>query len=245
VRAVIRRNDVTIEFSGRGQTWNELLRPYVGGPEAPAEPDPAPAPQAQAARQFPQQAAAQHATAAIGYRPPALVAPAPTAAAPAYQPAAAARPAAPSQPRTWYPPRPQQQQQPAGAPRRFEPPRPAPQAAPQHYSAEEDEPETVRVEPSSDPATLYARLQALPGRRSERDAVLAAMWFVTKGEREATGDEVERHFDALHVFPDVKVVPHLLKHVHRTKMLELGANPKAVRLSKKGVAYVRGRLVAN
>ena len=73
---------------------------------------------------------------------------------------------------------------------------------------------------------------------------LAAVWFLTKGEREASADEVEAHFGALHVFPDVKVVPHLLKHIHRTKMLEQGAGgPKAVRFSKKGLASVRGRLV--
>ena len=140
---------------------------------------------------------------------------------------------APSAPRTWYPPK----QTPPQQARTFE--RTAPRA-------EEDEADdTIRVEPSSDPATLYARLAAIPGRRSEREAVLAAVWFVTKGERETTGDEVERHFGTLHAFEDIKVVPHLLKHVHRTKMLEQGTNPRAVRLTKKGVAHVRDELVGD
>ena len=72
---------------------------------------------------------------------------------------------------------------------------------------------------------------------------MAAVWFLTKGERETNGDEVERHFEALNVFPDLKVVPHLLKHVHRTKLLETGSNPKAVKMTKKGLTSVRGRLV--
>jgi hypothetical protein len=233
MRATIRRDNVKIEFSGRGQMWNDLLRPYFGGPEAPAEPD---RPAGVAASV----AAAPPAPAPV---PPAPVAPVAAVqltphrpAAVAVQPApvgAAARPAAPSQPRTWYPPR-------AAEPRRFEADRKAP---PQHYSAEEEEADTVEVEPSADPATLYARLGAIPGRRSERDAVLAAVWFLTKGEQETTADDVEAHFQVLRVFPDIKVTPHLLKHVHRTKMLEQGSGPKAVRLSAKGLASVRGRLV--
>jgi hypothetical protein len=118
--------------------------------------------------------------------------------------------------------------------------RPAPAAAVASHDDEEGE---FQVERSSDPATLYGRLAALPGRRSERDAVLAAVWFLTKGKSEVTGDEVERQFHAHQVFRDVKVVPHLLKHVHRTKMLEAGTNPKAVRLTTKGTSYVRSRLV--
>jgi hypothetical protein len=235
MRATIRKDNVKIEFSGRGQIWNDLLRPYFGGPEAPAEPErpvavKAPSPVASpVAAQAPAAAAAsvRPATAVqlTPHRPSIVVQPAPVGAV--------ARPAAPSQPRTWYPPRPEQ-------PRRFEPDRNAP---PQHYSAEEDESDVVQVEPSSDPATLYARLAAIPGRRSERDAVLAAVWFLSKGERETTADDVEAHFQVLRVFPDIKVTPHLLKHIHRTKMLEQGSSAKAVKLSKKGLASVRGRLV--
>jgi hypothetical protein len=229
MRAVIRRDKVRIEFSGRGQMWNELLRPYLGGPEAPPEPiapvaasvtpvtapAPAAAPRPFVPAQYPQ-----------ARQPVAM--PAPVAAS-----AGAARPA-PSQPRTWYPPRPQSVQC-------FEPVR----APAQHYSAEEEDGIDVpQVDPSSDPATLYARLAAIPGRRSERDAVLAAVWFLTRGETETTADDVEAHFQTLRVFPDVKVVPIILKHIHRTKTIEIGSSgPKAVRLSKKGMTSVRGRLV--
>jgi hypothetical protein len=229
MRAVIRKNDVKIEFSGRGQVWNELLRPHLGGPEAPAESDaPAAAPPARPAS--PVQLTPHRADAPTGASPRPEPAPAPA-------PYAAPRPAAaPAQPRTWYPPR----EQPTSQPRRFEPPKTSRQ---DYYSAEEDEGDAVRVEPSSDPATLYGRLAALPGRRSERDAVLAAVWFLGKGEKEVVGEEVERHLEGLRAFPDVKVVPHLLKHVHRTKMLEFGSSQKAVKLSKKGLDYVRGKLI--
>ena len=235
MRATVRRNNVKIEFSGRGQIWNELLRPYFGGPEAPSEPERAfatqPASPVTVASPAPAQSVRPVASTVpttvqfTPHRPAVVVASAPVGAP--------VRQAAPSQPRTWYPPRPEQ-------PRRFEPARNAP---PQHYSAEEDESDVVQVEASGDPATLYARLAAIPGRRSERDAVLAAVWFLTKGEHEATADDVEAHFQVLRVFPDIKVTPHLLKHIHRTKMLEQGASAKAVKLSKKGLGSVRGRLV--
>jgi len=237
MRAVIRNNDVKIEFTGRGQLWNELLRPHLGGPEAPPESD-APSATTVAA------AVPARAAAPVNFTPhradaPAAGARSAPAATPVPAPYAAQRPAAaPAQPRTWYPPRVQAPSQ----PRRFEPPKASPQ---DYYSAEEDEGDTVRIERSSDPATLYGRLAALPGRRSERDAVLAAVWFLTNGEKEATGDDVERHLESLRAFPDVKVVPHLLKHVHRTKLLEFGSSQKAVKLSKKGLAYVRGRLVGD
>jgi len=224
MRAVIRTNEVKIEFSGRGQVWNELLRPHFGGPEAPSEPAAAVAPTAPVAvRGTPSVQLTSHRGDA-----PSSAQPVRPAAPPVARPAAA-----PAQPRTWYPPREQ-------PPRRHEPAQAAPQS---YYSAEEDEGDGVRVEPSSDPATLYGRLAALPGRRSERDAVLAAVWFLTKGTAETTGDDVERHLATFRAFPDVKVVPHLLKHVHRTKTLEFGTTPKAVRLSKKGLAYVAGRLI--
>ncbi len=240
MRAVIRRDRVKIEFSGRGQMWNELLRPYLGGPEAPPEPI------ASAAGPIPPAAVATTAVA----RPATAAAPRPAAPAlfqPARAPVAMPAPVAvgavgaaggarpsPSQPRTWYPPRPEPVQ-------RFEPVR----APAQHYSAEEEDgPQVPQVEPSSDPATLYGRLAAMPGRRSERDAVLAAVWFLTRGVSETTADDVEAHFQTLRVFPDVKVVPIVLKHIHRTKTIEIGSTgQKAVRLSRKGVASVRGRLV--
>jgi hypothetical protein len=240
MRAVIRTNDVRIEFSGRGQIWNELLRPHLGGPEAPAEsatPSTQPA-VVPACSTSPVHLTSHRAETPAGGPPRPAPTPAP-AASPAPAPYAAPRPAvapSPSQPRTWYPPREQAPSQ----PRRFEPPKTSQQ---DYYSAEEDESDAIRVEPSSDPATLYGRLAALPGRRSERDAVLAAVWFLSKGEKEVLGEEVERHLEGFRAFPDAKVVPHLLKHVHRTKMLEFGSSQKAVRLSKKGIAYARGKLV--
>lgn len=238
MRAVICRDSVRIEFSGRGQMWNELLRPYVGGPEAPAEPElavAAPAPAATPApapvRPAPVQLAPQRPNVPVAPAP----APMPVPAAAAMQPA---RPAAPPPVRTWYPPRPAQQARPAAP----QPAREVPQPV-QHYSSGEDETDAVQVEPSADPGTLYSRLAEIPGRRSERDGVLAAVWFLTRGERETSADEVEAHFASLSAFPDVKVVPLLLKHVHRTKTLEQGSTPKAVRLTAKGITAVRGRLV--
>ena len=237
MRAVICKDSVRIEFSGRGQMWNELLRPYVGGPEAPAEPETADGASAPAAspapapfRAAPVQPAPQRPDVQVAPAP----APMPAAAAVAVQPA---RPAAPPPVRTWYPPRPAQQARPAAVPQ-VQPPQPV-----QHYSSGEDENDAVQVEPSADPATLYTRLSEIPGRRSERDGVLAAVWFLTRGERETSADEVEAHFASLSAFPDVKVVPLLLKHVHRTKTLEQGSTPKAVRLTAKGITAVRGRLV--
>ena len=240
MRAVICRDAVRIEFSGRGQMWNELLRPYVGGPEAPAEPEsaapaPAPAP-VQAApvaaaptRPAPAQFTPHRADAPV--TPARVAAPVPALVAAAV-PAPAPRPAAQPAVRTWYPPRPAQAPRPEAAPQ-----------PPQHFSSGDDETETEQVEPSADPATLYSRLAEIPGRRSERDGVLAAVWFLTRGERETSADEVEAHFASLQAFPDVKVVPLLLKHVHRTKTLEQGSSPKAVRLTAKGITAVRGRLV--
>jgi hypothetical protein len=226
MRAVICRDSSRIEFSGRGQMWNELLRPYIGGPEAPAEPDPAaaapapaPSPSVAPVRPAPVQFTQQRSD----------VPAAPATAGPAPAPRMAPPPAV----RTWYPPRPEPSARPAAA---------QPQA-PQHYSSDEEESDAVQVEPSSDPATLYSRLSDIPGRRAERDGVLAAVWFLTKGERETSADEVEAHFASLRAFQDVKIVPALLKHVHRTKTLEQGSSPKSVRLTAKGITAVRGRLV--
>jgi hypothetical protein len=223
--------------------WNELLRPYVGGPEAPAELEaaaaapsppraPAPAPAVAPAPAPGRPAPVQFTTHRPDVPAAAHAAPAPTAPSVAY-PAPAPRPAAPPAVRTWYPPKPPQSQRPTG----FQ------HQPPQHYSSGEDESDSVQVEPSADPATLYSRLADIPGRRSERDGVLAAVWFLTRGERETSADEVEAHFASLQAFPDVKVVPLLLKHVHRTKTLEQGSSPRAVRLTAKGITAVRGRLV--
>lgn len=242
MRAVIRRDNVKIEFTGRGQVWNELLRPYLGGPEAPSEEaHPAPAPTQAAERAAPVASPRP----AVAYAPAAVASRPEPAAAQAVGYGGPARHApGPSSPRTWYPPR----REPAPAPSRFGAPtanHASAHFAPSPVAADDDEQDAVQVEPSSDPATLFARLAALPGRRSERDAVLASVWFLTRGDREVTADDVEAHFSSFSAFPDVKVLPHLLKHVHRTKTLEPGSNPKSFKLTRKGIASVRGRLVPN
>ena len=273
MRALIRRNGVKIEFTGRGQLWNEMLRPWFGGPEAPdermaEEPSAAAAPQlpphtASAARPHTASAAHPHtgSPAQVAPRPAPSVQFASHRSEPAFAAAAVGgpsssgtqmrgspsvpqRPATPNAPRTWYPPR-----EPNAEPARQASPRPQAETPhPTHDDGQQgavhdDDDAGIQIERSSHAPTLYSRLAALHGRRSERDAVLAAVWFLTKGEGEATGDEVERHFLSHGVFQDVKVVPHLLKHVHRTKMLEPGRNPKAVRLTGKGATYVHSRLV--
>src|SRR5262245_32711984 len=117
MRALIRKNGVKIEFSGRGQVWNEMLRPYLGGPEAPSEPEPArrtaevdgeTAAPLRLMSHRPEDARPAPAHVPAPARAP-NVAPAP-ASAPAPRPvpvgAGAAAAAAPVAPRTWYPPRP-------------------------------------------------------------------------------------------------------------------------------------------
>jgi hypothetical protein len=91
---------------------------------------------------------------------------------------------------------------------------------------------------------LYRRLATLGGRRGEKDAVIAAVWFVSGGRsRDVTPDEVERHLRSFGLPADIKVRPHLLKHVSRTKLLDAGEGQGAVRLNSKGMKYVKQRLV--
>ena len=98
---------------------------------------------------------------------------------------------------------------------------------------------TLAVEPSGDPRTLYDRLANVESRRGERDAVLAAIWFLGRGEGDVSPEDVERHLRENDGPPDVKVRPVMLKHVTRTKLLEQGGTPGTVRLTPKGVAQVR------
>src|SRR5262245_13675566 len=231
MRFRLKKDRFTLHYEGSAKVWNECLRPYVGGPEAPSEPEavapppaPVPAPRPEPAPPALPPAPAAPAPTRVAIMPSTVRSAAVGAAPPPYQPAP--RPAV----RTWYPPRDV----------------PARAAATAYVAPEDDEePEAPRVETSSDPATLYGRLAALPGRRSERDAVLAAAWFLTKGGGETNPDAIEHHFQSLGVFADVKVVPHVLKHVNRTKLLEAGSQARSVRLSQKGVAYARTRLIGN
>ncbi len=273
MRLRIRTEKYTLEFDGVPALWNEFLRPVLGGPEAPAEaaagaslPAPArapapptlPAQPAPATRPMTQPAwppAQQPPQPQQGGRPgpapwtrerqeplPPPQRPSPYGAPP--RPAAPPAPVSttPTPPRRWIPPRPENGLRPGQVPA------PTPNRPPADEQGERDEgtepeQETLAIEASSDPATLYARLTALGGRRSEKEAVLAAVWFLTRGERDTTAEEVERHLAGFGVFAGIKVVPHLLKHVSRTRMLEQGALSRTVRLTEKGVAHAKRRLV--
>ncbi len=215
MRARVRTQAYEFEFEGSADFWNELLQPLVGGPLAPPDPEPVPeAPPPPRPR---------------GPEPMLRVEPAP---------AAARRP-------------PAREDRPTRAPAARPAGRPAGPRPPQHRSAPPDRQGRVRpprqpappLEPSSDATVLYRRLAAL-GRRGEKDAVLAAVWFVAGGSNsDVTSGDVERHLRAHGVPADVKVKPNLAKHVGRTKMLDPGSTDGTVRLSPKGLRYVRGRMI--
>ena len=76
-------------------------------------------------------------------------------------------------------------------------------------------------------------------RRAEKDAVLAAVWFVGHDEREVHEREVAQHLREHGGPADVKIRPQFLKHITRTKLLEAGTQPGLVRLSRKGREQVR------
>ncbi len=220
------------EFEGAPALWNELFRPILGGPEAP--PDPAPLP-----------AAAPFAPAAPGVATVAPVA----AGGPAAQ-SWAPRPAMPPAPpqgavRTFVLPR----REPVRDHDRHDGPRPPHGDA---YSSGDDEgqggdwrrrrggPEpTIPVEPAADPDVLYRRLGEVDSRRAEKDAVLAAVWFVGRGQRDVSPEEVEKHLREHGGPADVKVRPHMQKHITRTKLMEPGEQNGWVRLSAKGRAQIR------
>ncbi len=199
------------EFDGSPAIWNEFFRPILGGPEAPPDLRP----------QSPAQLAAAPIMAAPGVATSAMAAPAMSA-----QGVTSSAPA--PQARTWYPPR-------------DAAPRPAPEnRSNDEYHRRSGRPlPTQTVEPASDPAVLYGRLNDVDSRRAEKDAVLAAVWFVGRGARDVTPEEVEKHLRDHGGPTDVRVRPSLLKHVTRTKFLDLGTAPTSVRLSAKGRAQIR------
>jgi len=224
MRVLIQKPTYRLEYEGVNTLWNVFLRPILGGPECP--PDPVP-------QVSPAPPVAQSAAVAPVVR---TYAPAAGAVAPV---TVSAAPAPSAGPRTWYPPR---------EPRESRAPR---QAYPDTYEAapvESDvppwrrrggpEPE-ARVEASSDPKVLYERLGALGSRRSEKDAVLAAVWFVGKGEKEVHEKEIDAHFAENGGPCDVNVRPVTLKHINRTKLLEQGTAVGLVRLSAKGREQIR------
>jgi hypothetical protein len=216
MKARLETSDYRFLFHGSPALWNEFFRPLLGGPEAPPEPAPAAPPRAAAPP--------PPAFAAIPSAPSTTTSPAPA-------PAVAA---------TWNPPRPVPVA-PRPAPYAAAPPyprQPSPEPRTWHRRPGGLEP-TIAVEPSADPRTLYDRLANVESRRGERDAVLAAIWFLGKGEGDVSPEDVERHLREHDGPPDVKVRPVMLKHVTRTKLLEQGTTPGTVRLTAKGVAQVR------
>lgn len=221
-----------LEFDGPASVWNDLLRPVFGGPEAADEPSVKP--------------------------------PAPASSAPSGAPRIEVRESASApRARTFYPSRDESQAPTSWSsedaetgddrpreprfrdgdrPRRGEP---HPEGGSRRHNRPDGEsrrhgPEpTIQIEPSADPRTLYERLAALGSRRVEKDSVLAAVWFIGRGEREVTDQEVARHI-AEHGGPeDFSVRPHLFKHVTRSKCLDHGEKPGSVRLTEKGRAQVR------
>jgi hypothetical protein len=232
MRARLHTDAYRLEFQGSPAVWNDLLRPLLGGPEA--SPDPviqADGAQGQAPRAAPPQALPREA-ALRSWSPP--------APSPGPSPGPSIATSVPSQGAAWAP-----SQRPFSASRPSEQ-RPGDQRTGGH----EPEPRTwqrrhgalepvLAVEPSSDPSTLYSRLATLESRRGERDATLAAVWFLGKGERDVGIDAVEKHLREHGFDGDVKVRPVLHKHVTRTKLVEFGASPNTVRLSPKGVVQAR------
>lgn len=241
MRARIHKRSFRLEFDGAPGIWNDFLRPIVGGPEAP--PDVVqPAQVADAGGTFAAASFPSHPGSAPAAAVHAQGAPAPVVRT--YAPAAAAP--APTRPagRTWFPPRGPAAPVDAPAPgRRGDDDDAAADGPPHDRNAPwrrrgGPEPE-IRVEPSNDPKTLYARLDAMGSRRAEKDAVVAAVWFVGQDQREVHEREAAKHL-AEHGGPtDVKIRPHFLKHITRTKLLEPGTQPGLVRLSRKGREQIR------
>lgn len=210
-----------IEFEGPASVWNELLRPVFGGPEGADEPE------------------------------------APAEAVPAAQPTRVdvrESHAAAQRPRTWVPPRDEGPFPSSWSSEADEPPRRdahEPRMHPEHRQPRGDHghdgpprrrhgPEPVlQIEPSADPRTLYERIGALGSRRVEKDSVLAAVWFVGRGERDVSHQEVAKHLAENGGPTDLAVRPHLFKHVTRSKCLVHGEAPGSVRLTDKGREQIR------
>ena len=240
MRVRILKPSYKLEFDGAPSIWNDYFRPLLGGPVAP--PDPVPAAAAAPPAGVPFAGAAP----AVGSPPPMVrtFAPpefevSPGQPIPASGPPVAARPAV----RTWFPPREPRADRPA----RDDDRRRAPAAVEEHDDRSDTppwrrrggpEPE-IRIEASNDPKVLYDRLLALGSRRSEKDAVLAAVWFVGRDDREVHEREVDQHLKEHGAFDDIKVRPAVAKHITRTKLLEAGTQPGFVRLSRKGREQIR------
>lgn len=230
------------EFEGSPSLWNELFRPILGGPEAPPDPTPVATPAA-AAVPSPAMAAAPAAP-SWGARTAPAGGPAVSASVPPQHGQGGVR--------TFVLPRREavRDHDRRDHDRRDDPRGPGAERA-DAYSSEADEgsgewrrrrggPEpTIPVEPTADPNVLYARLSEVDSRRAEKDAVLAAVWFVGRGQRDVSPEEVEKHLREHGGPADVKVRPHMQKHITRTKLMEPGEQNGWVRLSAKGRAQIR------
>lgn len=224
MRVRIRTKAYDLEFEGSPGLWNEFFRPVMGGPEAPPEPDPVPEPVPQRAVVAPRSA---------------ITAAGPGAPSPATYRATTNHSEHVPPGRAAPPPRARaRHDERDGLGRRDDGPR---RGGPPRKIKQQPAPP---VEASSDPAVLYRRLAAIGGRRGEKDAVIAAVWFVSGGRsRDVTAEDVERHLRSHGLPAEIKVRPHLLKHVSRTKLLDAGSDQGAVRLNNKGLKYVKQRLV--
>jgi hypothetical protein len=100
-----------------------------------------------------------------------------------------------------------------------------------------------QIEKTANPDELYARLGEVDGRRGEKDAVLAAVWFASEGTRSVTAEDVEKHLDEHGWDQEVRVRPHLQKHVTRSKLLDAGEEAGTFRMNRKGTSYVLEMLV--
>ncbi|MCE9638022.1 MAG: hypothetical protein K8T90_20160 [Planctomycetes bacterium] len=252
MRARINTSNYRLDFEGSPSFWNDLLRPFLGGPAAVPDPVVATEPAGAAAASTAFHGEPVVRTVASAPSPVAPTTyhsapPTPVAGRGSPSPAVATAPGV----RTYFPPREPRPERADGSERPGKAPRGnrfdrAREQQP-HDDSDQRPPwrrrggpaPEARVAPSMDPTELYGRLGAVDSRGAEKDAVIAAVWFIGKGEREVHEKEVEAHFAAHGGPPDVKVRPVFLKHISRSKLLEAGTQTGLVRLSAKGREHVR------
>ncbi len=76
------------------------------------------------------------------------------------------------------------------------------------------------------------------GRRAEKDAVLVAVWGHGGSRGDVAFRDVATTLHAHDDFRDVRVKPHLLKHISRSRMLAPGELRETAHLTDKGRRYV-------
>lgn len=92
------------------------------------------------------------------------------------------------------------------------------------------------VAPPAEPGALLERLAGQSGRRAERDTVLAAVWCLGGAAAVVHSDAVTEFVETRSPLSEVKVRPHLLKHVSKTKLLTT-EDEHAFTLTTKGRRY--------